>query len=799
MPEIPISQLPPAGSVGSTDYVPLDQNGTTKRATVAQIGAAAQSLTQSFVTVGGESGTLPNSRSLGATQGITRTDSGAGGALTLSLTGQALNFFLLSTTGLTALTGGGNVTTRSLTGPGKGFTISNADGVAGNPTFALTGGLLALEDLTGPGVVCSTGPDTYSPRTLTGTANQITVTEGQGAGGDPTFAIADDPRLPGTSGFLPPGGTTAQRPLSPPVGTTRRNTDLNVIETWDGAQWVSQGVAGVTSVGAEGQSGITVTGSPITSSGTLTISLDDTAVAPGVFGSASAVPVLTVDQQGRITDATTAAITPDGIGCGTIATQDADSVTITGGAIDGTTIGATTAAAGKFTTLGATGDVALNSQGTLILHPGDPTQGPGGGAYDGGIIAQQVSGDGQVCAHQVQPTSGTLPPWGPITEYVVYRRGGSAVNFNRISLTGMGDYAGPALNDPAADFRLQQEASGTVPAVPIRFASQVNDTGSLIFHQTLWPDGSVQFFERTDSPAATGNNLEVVLKTDKRGLSNVLTSAGTQDSPGLRQTGAAYDTTLHRADWRSRVVPTSNAGASKWVMATRIDNASYNDVLSITDAGVLNAISGLQVNEVDVATVSGTQTLTNKTLTSPVVSGGTVDNAAIGGTTPAAATVTTLTATGQVSLGGAAGSESLRAVVVSGATNRIEVNGANGGTPYFITAGASTNIPLNFITKGSGQIGFVTGSAVQQFAVLHTAGANAAITVTGSNGGDPTLSTTSGRVSFGAVPAIPSYTVATLPTATSRGLIYVSDGASNKRLAVADGANWRWPDGAIVS
>jgi hypothetical protein len=41
-----------------------------------------------------------------------------------------------------------------------------------------------------------------------------------------------------------------------------------------------------------------------------------------------------------------------------------------------------------------------------------------------------------------------------------------------------------------------------------------------------------------------------------------------------------------------------------------------------------------------------TQTLTNKTLTSPVVSGGTINNAIIGGATPAAATVTNLTVTG---------------------------------------------------------------------------------------------------------------------------------------------------------
>jgi hypothetical protein len=45
-----------------------------------------------------------------------------------------------------------------------------------------------------------------------------------------------------------------------------------------------------------------------------------------------------------------------------------------------------------------------------------------------------------------------------------------------------------------------------------------------------------------------------------------------------------------------------------------------------------------------------------------------------------------------------------------------------------------------------------------------------------------------------------SYTVATLPSASpAAGLIYVSDGASNKRLAVSDGTNWRFPDGNVVS
>lgn len=61
---------------------------------------------------------------------------------------------------------------------------------------------------------------------------------------------------------------------------------------------------------------------------------------------------------------------------------------------------------------------------------------------------------------------------------------------------------------------------------------------------------------------------------------------------------------------------------------------------------------------------------------------------------------------------------------------------------------------------------------------------------------------------FGANPVIDqnrhlrlrAYTVAALPAATPAGqMIYVSNGAANKRLAVSDGTNWRWPDGETVT
>lgn len=64
----------------------------------------------------------------------------------------------------------------------------------------------------------------------------------------------------------------------------------------------------------------------------------------------------------------------------------------------------------------------------------------------------------------------------------------------------------------------------------------------------------------------------------------------------------------------------------------------------ITSVGASNTVT-FNIDST-VTTLTGTQELTNKTLTSPVVSGGSVDNAPIGAITPAAGTFTTLSLTG---------------------------------------------------------------------------------------------------------------------------------------------------------
>lgn len=58
--------------------------------------------------------------------------------------------------------------------------------------------LTALAGLnTTPGILAQTGTDTFTKRTISGTTNQITVSNGDGAAGNPTLSIATNPNLSG--------------------------------------------------------------------------------------------------------------------------------------------------------------------------------------------------------------------------------------------------------------------------------------------------------------------------------------------------------------------------------------------------------------------------------------------------------------------------------------------------------------------------------------------------------------------------------------------------------------------------
>ena len=378
MADIRISQLPTAPNpINGTELVPVVQNGLTVQTTVAAI-TQSPSLTETFLTVG-QQPLLPNSRYLSAINGIGITDAGALGAYTIALNGTSGSLETAST-GMISKTGANTVAGRTLTASGNGISVTDGDGIAGNPTFQLTGLALAIANMSGTGLVGLNG-STLSPLTLIGVSNQISIIDGNGSGGNPTIGLADNAVFPGNAGVTVPNGTNAQRGSS--QGQIRYNTDTNRFEGKYSTGWQQFGIGdgSITSIagapnqisvstvggaatvsidpdpvipgngaiqipagttaqrpgGANGDlrynidtatfegyangvwgsiitgSGVTsvgtgtgLTGGPITSTGT--ISIANTGVVATNYGSASNVPVFTVNAQGQLTSASNTAI-----------------------------------------------------------------------------------------------------------------------------------------------------------------------------------------------------------------------------------------------------------------------------------------------------------------------------------------------------------------------------------------------------------------------------------------------------------------------------------------------------------
>lgn len=189
---------------------------------------------------GGGTGTVTSVSATGST-GLTVGGSPitTSGTLTFTLDTGLQNLSTFNTTGVLVATGTDTWASRTLVAPAAGITISNADGVSGNPTFALANDLAAVEGLTTNGLAVRTGTDTWATRTILGTTNQITVTNGAGTAGDPVIAIATNPIIPGTGSIQVPSGTDAQRTSPASNGMIRYNTTTNNYEAWVVDKWVN--------------------------------------------------------------------------------------------------------------------------------------------------------------------------------------------------------------------------------------------------------------------------------------------------------------------------------------------------------------------------------------------------------------------------------------------------------------------------------------------------------------------------------------------------------------------------------
>jgi hypothetical protein len=326
--QVTILQLPAAGAITGTEAVPIVQNGVTVQTTTAAL-AGSPVQTYTYLTVN-QTPQLANSRSVGATNGLTTTDGGAQGVFNITTTGALLSL-VNSGTGFQVKTSSTALTNRSIAVSGNGLSVTNGSGVSGDPTIALSGQVLNFANASFNGLVVLSTGGAITSATITGTASQIDVANGTGVSGNPTISLANDPVIPGTGGVVVPAGTTGQRGTST-LGNFRYNSTTGLFEGYNGAWTAFSSGSGVTSVAT----GTGLTGGPITSTGT--ISLANTAVTAGSYTAAN----ITVDAQGRITAAANGSA-----GGGTVTSID-----VSGGTTGLTTSGGPITSAGTITLAG---------------------------------------------------------------------------------------------------------------------------------------------------------------------------------------------------------------------------------------------------------------------------------------------------------------------------------------------------------------------------------------------------------------------------------------------------------------
>jgi len=256
------------GANNTTYYVIADQSGANWEVGLGTVGSGGTTLARTTVLSSSNSGSLVNFSS--GTQDVwvdypaskavhsSNNPGTSGQVLTSGGTGVAPTWTNAATgtvtsVGATASTGI-SVSGSPITGSGS-FTITNT---APDQTVTLTGSGSTTVTGTYPNFTISStsgGSPGGSTNQLqynnsgsfgglsSGTSGQTLVSGGSGS--NPAFSanlvVASNnvDTSANTGGFIPPSGTTAQRPASPVNGTTRFNTTTNAYEVWSGLVWVA--------------------------------------------------------------------------------------------------------------------------------------------------------------------------------------------------------------------------------------------------------------------------------------------------------------------------------------------------------------------------------------------------------------------------------------------------------------------------------------------------------------------------------------------------------------------------------
>ena len=329
------------------------------------------------------------------TTGGTLTFSGTSNEIETTVSNDAITIGLVNAPTVSGTMTAGNFTTAGQITDGAA-TLSDGSitgGVAATFSGAITGGSLtdgtatmtggALTGLTGAlttsgtvtGGTLTDGTASINSGAITGATNITasgTVQYGSLSDGSITItAFVDEDNMASDSATLVP----TQQSVKAYVDAQLTASDLDFQGDSGGALSIDLDSE---TLDIAGGTGISTAGS----GNTLTVTLDDTAVTAASYGSATAIPVLTVDAQGRITAASTASISTsftlsDGSNTQTVAGGDtltiagtANEIEVTVGATDTATIGLPSTVSGLTGVSAATITGTTVTDGTASLNSG---------------------------------------------------------------------------------------------------------------------------------------------------------------------------------------------------------------------------------------------------------------------------------------------------------------------------------------------------------------------------------------------------------------------------------------------
>jgi hypothetical protein len=438
----------------------------------------------------------------------------------------------------------------------------------------------------------------------------------------------------------------------------------------------------------------------------------------------------------------------ENIGAGTLATQDANSAAITGGAINGTTVGSTTAAAGSFTTLTTSANAVIsdNSANAALRI----TQVGAGNA----ILVEDsanpdatpfvVNGNGEVAVGHTAVTA-YIPGIAPNFQVLGTDNKSSSTALMRYSADTFG--CSVLINKSRGAIGAQGVVSsgdtigtiyfaasdGTNPIAAASIASSVDGTPG-----TNDMPGRLTFSTTADGASSPTERMRIT--NDGR------ITTGTGIGAGSSATQITIGGTLVSASNVTRAV--SNIGTAPSTSTTEF--SSFLSSPSTTAAAY--TITNMQHFGAAFSTLGASSAITNQygffansNLTVATNNYGFYGNIASGTNRfnfYANGTAANVFA-GTTSLGGLVGAESLRVTPTASAVNYVSVFGAvTLAQPSIIAQGSDTNIGLSLASKGgSGLLLYTNSGANLQLVVAHTASAVNYLQATGAaTGNSPTIS-----------------------------------------------------------